>query len=197
MCTYSAIADNFRRTAPERHPWIPPVIINPHDVTKRDVENNNFVYTEPLATKQDIADLRKEMLALKDILKAALKFDEETGQKDCEQEDKIRMIRELAEMVGVDMEDCMPPKPEEDLVSGIWSDPRGFYADPAGTQVEIITSTDGLGGVREFRMGPLPTRTISADVFNASLAEASGTHKIAAYSDNVSWATNEDRPKRH
>lgn len=37
-----------------------------------------------------------------ELMRAAKKFDEKTGQKDCEAESKIGWMRELAAVVGVD-----------------------------------------------------------------------------------------------
>lgn len=39
------------------------------------------------------------------MLKAAKAFDTATGQPDCEMDDKVKLIKEVAKMVGVDLGD--------------------------------------------------------------------------------------------
>lgn len=64
------------------------------------------------ASRAELDALRKEVLELKELLKAAKKFDEATGQPDCEMEEKIKLIKAIARLFGVGMEDVFgPPKP--------------------------------------------------------------------------------------
>jgi F0F1-type ATP synthase delta subunit len=59
----------------------------------------------PAVSKEEFEALKKEVEELKRLLKAAKKFDEETGQPDCHMDDKVDFIKKLAEYVGVDLED--------------------------------------------------------------------------------------------
>lgn len=52
-------------------------------------------------------EVRQEMLALKELLMAAKKFDEATGQPDCEQAEKVEKLRQMAKLVGIDMDDVI------------------------------------------------------------------------------------------
>jgi hypothetical protein len=64
---------------------------------------------EPL-WKWDISEverLKRDIKALKILLKAAFDFDKETGQPECQHEDKIRLIRKMAEAAGVDISDVI------------------------------------------------------------------------------------------
>ena len=45
--------------------------------------------------------------AMKELLKAAKKFDEATGQPDCEMKEKVDLLRKIAKMVGVDFEEVL------------------------------------------------------------------------------------------
>ena len=96
MCTVSAIAENYRDRFPHRWtgvaPWVSP----------------NTAMPPPEISRHDFDDLRREVKELKDLLIQAKKFDEETGQPDCEMEEKVDMIKKLADYVGVDMEDVFP-----------------------------------------------------------------------------------------
>ncbi len=100
MCIYSMVADDWSR----RHRDVYEPILSP--------DSFKVTFPEKAATKADIEELRKELAELKKLLKAAAAYDAATGQPDCEQEEKIALIRKLAEVTGVDMEDCLPKKPE-------------------------------------------------------------------------------------
>jgi hypothetical protein len=87
MCMYSAIGDNFKDQFPHKWPNIQPEIF-------------------PVGVSQKEFDaLKKEMEELKKLLKAAKLFDTATNQPHCEVEDKIKLIKQIAKLVGVDLKD--------------------------------------------------------------------------------------------
>jgi hypothetical protein len=89
MCMVSAVGDNWKDTYPNRYPtFYPPVTFPP-------------LQTGP--TLAEFEALKKEVQELKIMLEAAKKFDEATGQKDCEMDEKVDLIKKVAEMVGVDL----------------------------------------------------------------------------------------------
>ena len=88
MCTVSAISNE----------WIyrnPSIIPAPYPV---------HTYTDS-PTRAEFDALKKDMEELKKLLLAAKQYDESTGQPDCEMEDKVKIITEIAKMVGVDLKD--------------------------------------------------------------------------------------------
>jgi hypothetical protein len=56
-------------------------------------------------TRAEFDELKREIQELKKLLKAAKMYDTVTGQPDCELEDKVALVKKLAELVGVDLED--------------------------------------------------------------------------------------------
>jgi len=54
--------------------------------------------------KLEVEELRKEVLNMKELLKKAKIYDEENGQPDCEMEEKLELVRKVAEIVGVDLD---------------------------------------------------------------------------------------------
>ena len=92
MCVYSMTGDYFTHMLPERHPWTAPAISSP----------SNWIVV-PEVTRAEFDALKREMEELKLLLKAAKRFDEATGQPDCEHDDKVALIKRLADLVGVDM----------------------------------------------------------------------------------------------
>jgi hypothetical protein len=103
MCSVSMVGDYFKNTLPTRHPWVvedpyAPLIPSPGGAGGYGVMG---------ISREEFEALKKEMQELKELLKAAQKFDEATNQPHCENEDKVAMIKKLAELVGVDLEDVL------------------------------------------------------------------------------------------
>jgi hypothetical protein len=87
MCTVSFIGTEWNLTVPERYPQFFPNL-DPSTVSREEFEA-----------------LRKEVQELKILLLAAKRFDEATGQADCEMEEKVELIKNIAELVGVDLDE--------------------------------------------------------------------------------------------
>lgn len=100
MCVVSAVGDYWKRDFEKKYPDVFETI-----TTWPIVNGAQQIDISGLATKDDIEQIRKELTALKDLLKAAIKFDEEADQPHCENEDKIALIKKVADMVGVDLKD--------------------------------------------------------------------------------------------
>lgn len=98
MCIVSKVSDNFRNTLPYRFPWVPTEPM-PHPTPP---------YIPPHVSRAEFDKLRKEVEELKELLKAAKRYDEATGQPDCEVAEKVDLIKRIAKLVGVDMEDVFP-----------------------------------------------------------------------------------------
>ena len=108
MCTVSNIGDNYRDNFAPRWPNVP---VWPHQPVGVPYPAQPSIPGQPLVintsevTREEFNALKKEVEELKQLLKAAKKFDEETGQPDCHMDDKVEFIKKLAEFVGVDLED--------------------------------------------------------------------------------------------
>jgi hypothetical protein len=55
--------------------------------------------------REEFDVLKKEVLEMKELLKRAVKYDERNDQPHCEMEDKVKLLKQVAEMVGVDLKD--------------------------------------------------------------------------------------------
>lgn len=108
MCMVSNIGDDFYKRIPKDYPWV-----SPYDV----VASSSSIYprpktiiitkenTEIAVPREEFDKLKKEVESLKKLLIAAKIYDEETNQKDCEMESKIDLIKKVAELVGVNVDD--------------------------------------------------------------------------------------------
>ena len=56
-------------------------------------------------TRKEFLELQKEVREMKEILLKAKEYDKATGQPDCEVEDKIALLKKVAALVGVDLEE--------------------------------------------------------------------------------------------
>lgn len=91
MCVVSAVFDDWNRNVPGRFPNTFP-------------GTGGVIYPETVS-REEFEALRKEVEELKILILAAKRFDESTGQPDCEMDEKIELLRQIAEMVGVDVDE--------------------------------------------------------------------------------------------
>ena len=84
MCVVSMVGDAYN----ERWKWVPQVPANPNYRAEFD------------ALKADVEEM-------KTLLRAAKRIDELTGQPDCENAEKLAVLRRVAELVGVDLADVI------------------------------------------------------------------------------------------
>lgn len=61
-------------------------------------------------TQQEFDKLKKEVLEMKELLRKAKIYDEKNNEPNCEIEDKMNFLREVAKRVGVDLDDVLKPK---------------------------------------------------------------------------------------
>ena len=94
MCVVSMVIDNYR----DRQ-W--------PDYT-RTTSDTRFVMTDhSLATKADIRDLKRHLIELKELIVAAKKYDDATGQPECEVDEKVDFMFEVADRLGISMDDVL------------------------------------------------------------------------------------------
>ncbi len=93
MCVVSMIGDH------QQDKWREPYV---YPSTSEPVVNWRF---ESGVSREDFEALKKEVEELKKLLIKAKIYDEENGEPACEMEDKVALIKRIAEAVGVDLED--------------------------------------------------------------------------------------------
>ena len=103
MCVVSAVGDFYddiwKKYGPG--PYLPP--IDPNILPQQP-------FFSPLATKEELDQLRKEVAEMKDLLKKAIEIDKKTGQPDCQMEAKLKRLREVVKLVGETIDDILPEK---------------------------------------------------------------------------------------
>ena len=101
MCVVSMIGDHYRDK------WDPPwdrTVPNIPYVPGRGTIP--WVIPQP-ATQDEVDALRKEVQEMKELLKKAKQYDIDNGEPDCEIEDKMKFLRQVAKSVGIDLDDVI------------------------------------------------------------------------------------------
>lgn len=91
MCVMSMVCDHYRDKW-VRYEFSPVLPSAP-----------TYTYTVPQVTKEEFNALKKDVEEMKLLLKRAKEYDERTGQADCEMEEKVALVKKVAELVGVDL----------------------------------------------------------------------------------------------
>lgn len=89
----SNIGDGWKDQFPEKWPQFIPQVPSEH----------NKIIIQPGVSQSEFDALRKEVEELKKLLIAAKDFDKATGQPHCEMDEKVKLIKEIAKLVGVDL----------------------------------------------------------------------------------------------
>ena len=95
MCRVSMVGDmyQYRWTYPNpANPLSPTITVNP-------------------VTRAEFDALRREVVEMREALTAAKADDIATGQPDCEMADKVAILRKVAEMVGINLDDVLGVAP--------------------------------------------------------------------------------------
>lgn len=118
MCIVSMVTDEWHEdwkkrypgTAPNTVPWketttapdwesSPPGTVTPTTVPPLDLSKLvDFI------SREEFNKLKKEIKQLRKTIKAAKKLDEAMGQNECEKDEKIKIIKDIAKAFGVNFE---------------------------------------------------------------------------------------------
>lgn len=96
----SNIGDFGTRTIPQTYPWVQPYL-SPNTLgSQGPLGQGQYI---PDVSRDEFDKLKKELELLKEVLVKAKIYDEQTGQPDCEMEEKVKLLKRLGELVGVDL----------------------------------------------------------------------------------------------
>jgi len=103
MCVVSMVGDHYKeKWIPQpNQPFTIPVV--PEDPIKKFEDLK--IKLKPEITRQEFEDLKKEVEEMKKILQKAKEYDERTNQPHCEMESKVALLKQVAALVGVSLED--------------------------------------------------------------------------------------------
>ncbi len=114
MCAVSAMGDHYTKKIDEdwtkTHPWIQPWVvpttpINPTPIQPIQWPPAQTGFPPPTVSREEFEVLKKQVQEMHEILKVAKEYDDRTDQHECEQEEKVALLKRIAELVGVDLKD--------------------------------------------------------------------------------------------
>lgn len=113
MCVFSAMGEHYRdKWNPEdwkkQYPQIPHPFQQPGNTNLGDLLHQYNHQAQIDLLKKQLEELRKEVLEMKEILKVAKDYDERNNEPHCEMEEKVKLLKEVAKLVGVDLRDVFP-----------------------------------------------------------------------------------------
>lgn len=110
MCVVSMIGDHYRDRLPVTHPWVVPMTptpVRPNGWPWVDEPQDNKTRTVTHPTREEFEALKRDVEEMKELLKRAKDYDARNNEPDCEVEDKMVLLRKIAELVGVDIDDVI------------------------------------------------------------------------------------------
>lgn len=112
MCTVSMIGDHYRDKW-EPRPWfpgispmMPGVPITPSMPYQPMAPSVGAIPMPPIS-RAEFDALKKEVEEMKALLKRAKEYDERNGEPNCEMDEKMAVLRKVAKLVGVDLDDVI------------------------------------------------------------------------------------------
>lgn len=103
MCIVSMIGDYAEDNLRKKWPWINPDTIPPAPPNPANpIFTNSFIYPK-YVTKEEFEALKKEVEALKELLKKAVEYDIASKQPDCHMDEKVAFLKLAAKIVGIDL----------------------------------------------------------------------------------------------
>lgn len=108
MCAVSMIGD-FYGDKWRKEPWYPS---QPGPIPLPGTIPTPYIPYPPMPdiSRAEFEDLKRQVLEMKELLKRAKKYDEDNGEPDCEIDDKMEILRRVAKLVNVDLNDVIAPK---------------------------------------------------------------------------------------
>lgn len=102
MCIASAIGDNFR----DRH-W-PNWPVEPFQPVRRDdIDPLIRVLKGMPVSREEFDALVQEVRSLRELMEKAVEHDKLTGQPDCDQAEKVALLKQIGKALGVDFDSIL------------------------------------------------------------------------------------------
>jgi hypothetical protein len=94
-----------------RDKWWPTYPLQPFQQPSGPGQTTTVVFPMPAPVSREEFDaLKRDVEEMKALLKRAKEYDERNGEPECEMDEKMAVLRKLAEMVGVNLDDVLGPK---------------------------------------------------------------------------------------
>lgn len=105
MCTVSMVGDHYRDIWKQRDWYQPHFPMTP--AIPMPGPNQTIVVQPPSISRAEFDELKREVTEMKALLKRAKEYDERNGEPNCEMDEKMAILRKVAELVGVKLDDVL------------------------------------------------------------------------------------------
>jgi len=116
MCVVSMVMDHYderwRKQYPTFYPSYPNITFPPVTTpivprVEGPLPQPTIIKEEPVITREEFNQLKKEIQDLKELLQRAQNYDKIHNEPDCHNDEKIATIKKFIEMVGLNAEDIL------------------------------------------------------------------------------------------
>lgn len=94
MCVVSMVGDHYQDWWKDLKPHI----------------QKGYQYFPQEVSKAEFEALKKEVEQMKELLRRAKIYDEKNNEPNCEIEDKMKFLKEVARLVGIDLDEVLNKK---------------------------------------------------------------------------------------
>lgn len=110
MCVVSMIGDHYKDKFKPWEPFVVPQVpgVSPLAPGWKELPVATFAPNYPnlpLPTREEFEALKKQVEEMHVLLKKAKKYDEVNKEPNCEMEEKVEFIKQVAKFVGIDLKD--------------------------------------------------------------------------------------------
>ena len=109
MCVVSMVGEFYGDQWKPR-PWFPHIPEPTFTPVPTTTGGSTPIVIGPNISRQEFDDLKRQVMEMKELLKRAKAYDERNNEPDCEIDEKMDLLRRVARMVGVDLDDVIKPK---------------------------------------------------------------------------------------
>lgn len=102
MCSVSMIGDHYRDMW-QSQPWFNQIPTGQPYPLQPPIT----IYTPPEISRAEFDELKRQVSEMKELLKRAKKYDEDNGEPECEVDEKMDVLRRVAKIVGVSLDDVI------------------------------------------------------------------------------------------
>lgn len=101
MCVVSMVGDHYREDWIQKWPTSYPSVPFP---------GTDKTYPMEQVSRREFDELKKQVEEMVALLKRAKEYDERNGEPDCEMDEKMDLLRRVAKLVGVDLDQAIATK---------------------------------------------------------------------------------------
>lgn len=100
MCTVSMVGDFYREKWRPLEPYIQPG-------TGTSPAAPFYPPFQKAVSPEEFEALKKEVQDMKKLLQMAKIYDEKNGEPNCEMDEKMKLLKDIAKLVGIDLDDIL------------------------------------------------------------------------------------------